>query len=128
MRFLAVCTALLLTLTAAAVAQPAPVSANTVLAPLPSPNLPAGDKPSDYLRAAQGSLAAGRTGETEQSLEMAQTRMLDRSVTLGQTDRPSDSPTVGQISQAMQALTAGDRMGCMQFIQAALESATKQGL
>jgi hypothetical protein len=87
-----------------------------------------GGKPSDFLRAAQGALAAGRTGETQQSLEMAQTRMLDRSVALGQTDSPSDNPTVGQISQALHALAAHDRTGCMQLIQAAIGSATAQGL
>ena len=95
---------------------------------LPSPDLPEGAKPSDALRAAQGALAAGRLGEAEQALEMAETRMLDRSVPLGQTDNPSDNPTVGQISQARQALAAHDRATCMQFIQAAIASATAQGL
>ncbi|MDR3536793.1 MAG: hypothetical protein P4L71_09870 [Acetobacteraceae bacterium] len=76
--------------------------------------------PTDYLRAAQGSLAAGRTGEAQQALEMAQTRMLDRSVPYGQTNNPSDNPAVGQISQALRALAAGDRAQCMALIQAAI--------
>lgn len=101
---------------------------SVVLSPLPSPNLTQGDRPSDYLRAAQGALAAGRSGEAQQALEMAQTRMLDRSVPLGQTNNPSDSPTVRQISQALQALAAGDRASSMQAIQAAIGSATAQGL
>ena len=99
----------------------------SVLSPLPSPNVPEGAKPSDELRAAEGALAAGRTGEVEEALERAQTRMLDRSVALGRTNDPSDNPTVGQISQARQALAAGDRAGCLQLIQAAVASAIAQG-
>ena len=106
----------------AADATPAP------LAPLPSPAVPEGARPSDYLRAAQNALAAGRAGEAEEALEMAQTRMLDRSVPLGQTNNPSDNPTIGQISQARQALAARDRATCLQLIQAAIGSATAQGL
>jgi hypothetical protein len=103
-------------------------SASAALAPLPSPVVPEGARPSDYLRAAQGALAAGRAGEAEEALEMAQTRMLDRSVPLGQTNNPSDNATVGQISQARQALAARDRATCLQLIQAAIGSATAQGL
>jgi hypothetical protein len=99
-----------------------------VLQPLPSPNLTEGSRPSDYLRAAQAALAAGRTGEGESALEMAQTRMLDRSVPLGQTGNPSDNPTITQITQARQALAAHDRAACLQAIQAAIASATAQGL
>jgi len=126
MRALVLFVPLLLTVSAAATAQPA--SRDAVLPPLPSVNLPEGAKPSDALRAAQGALAAGRIGEAEQALEMAETRMLDRSVELGATNNPSDNPTVGQISQARQALAAHDRAGCMQLIQTALASATAQGL
>jgi hypothetical protein len=106
-----------------------PRDGRSAIAPsLPQPNLPEGDRPSDYLRAAEGALAAGRTGEAQQSLEMAQTRMLDRSVALGQTNNPSDNPTVGQISQALQALAAHDRATSIQLIQTAIGSATAQGL
>lgn len=127
MRALVLAIPLLIAGSVAAPAQPV-TPGSTVLAPLPSPNLADGAKPSDALRAAQGALAAGRTGEAEQALEMAQTRMLDRSVALGQTNNPSDNPTVGQIGQARQALAAHDRASCMQLIQAALASATAQGL
>jgi hypothetical protein len=99
-----------------------------VLQPLPSPNLAEGSRPSDYLRAAQAALAAGRTAEGESALEMAQTRMLDRSVPLGQTGNPSDNPTITQITQARQALAAHDRAACLQAVQAAIASATAQGL
>jgi hypothetical protein len=100
----------------------------TVLPPLPLP--PGGEeqRASDYLKAAQGALAAGRTAEAQQALEMAQTRILDRSVPLRQTNNPSDNPTVMQISQALQALTARDRATCMQLIQTAIGSASAQGL
>ena len=79
----------------------------SVIAPnLPSPVLGPDAGPVDYLRAAQASLQAGRTGEAQQSLEMAQTRLLDRSVPLGQTNTPSGNPAVTQVSQALRALAA----------------------
>jgi hypothetical protein len=124
MRALLFSAPLLIAMSAATLAQPAQ---SDVLAPLPSPNLPQGDRPSDYLRAAQAALAAGRIGEAQEALEMAQTRMLDRSVPLGQTDDPSNNPTVGQISQARQALAAHDRNTCMQLINAAIASETSLG-
>jgi hypothetical protein len=97
---------------------------STIAPNLPSPSLGPDSSPADYLRAAQASLQAGRTGEAQQSLEMAQTRLLDRSVPLGQTNNPSDNPAVTQISQALQALAARDRAQAMQFIQAAIPAAT----
>jgi hypothetical protein len=107
----------------------APQDTQSTIAPaLPTPNLPEGSRPSDALRAAQGALAAGRTGEAQEALEMAETRMLDRSVALGQTNNPSDNPTVQQISQALQALAANDRATCMRWIQTALGTANAQGL
>src|ERR1700709_1112214 len=89
-------------------------------AAVPPVAAPQGENPSDYLRAAQGALAAGRTRDAQEALEMAQTRLLDRSVPQGQTDSPSDSPAVGQISQALRALAARDRANCLQLIQAAI--------
>jgi hypothetical protein len=128
MRIFILSVPLLIAVSAAALAQPAAPRQGIVLPPLPAPNLPEDARPSDALRAAQGALAAGRLGEAEDALEMAQTRMLDRSVPLGQTNNPSDNPTIGQITQARQALAAHDRAGCMQLIQTALASATAQGL
>ncbi len=125
MRTLLLPAAIMTALSAAAMAQQ---SDRTVLQPLPSPNLAEGSRPSDYLRAAQSALAAGRTGEGESALEMAQTRMLDRSVPLGQTGNQSDNPTITQITQARQALAAHDRAASLQAIQAAIASATAQGL
>lgn len=114
-----------ISLSAPALAQPSS-GGSTVLSPLPTPDT-ANELPSNYLRAAQGALAAGHTGEAREALEMAQTRMLDRAVPLGQTNNPSDNPTVGQISQAIQALSLRDRANCMQLIQTAIASATAQG-
>jgi hypothetical protein len=128
MRAFLLSASLLITLPAAALAQPYDGHGGTVLSPLPAPDLPETGRPSDYLRAAQSALVAGRTGEARESLERAQTRMLDRSVPMGQTNSPSDNPTIGQISQALQAIGARDRASCLRFIQAAIESASAQGL
>ncbi len=138
MRALVLSAPLIVTLAAGALAADPPSNRASNIGPqdtqstnapaLPAPNLPDGARPSDALRAAQGALAAGRTGEAQESLEMAQTRMLDRSVPLGQTNNPSDNPTVRQISRALQALASHDRATCMQLIQTALASATAQGL
>ena len=97
---------------------------STIAPNLPSPSVGPDATAADYLRAAQASLQAGRTGEAQQSLEMAQTRLLDRSVPLGQTNNPSDNPAVTQISQALQALAARDRAQAMQLIQSAIPAAT----
>jgi hypothetical protein len=96
----------------------------SVIAPnLPTPPVGPNAGPVDFLRAAQTSLSAGRTGEAQQALEMAQTRLLDRSVPQGQTDNPSDHPAVTQIRQALSALAAHDRAGAMQAIDAAIPQA-----
>jgi hypothetical protein len=102
-----------------------PADTRSPVAPnLPAPPLGENSPPSAYLRAAQGALSAGRTGEAQQALEMAQTRMLDRSVPMGQTNRPSDNPVVGQISQALRALSVGDRATAAQMTQTALNTAS----
>jgi hypothetical protein len=119
---------LLVAFSVAVLAQPYTAGGGTVLSPLPSPGVPESGRASDYLRAAQSALVAGRNGAAQEALEMAQTRMLDRSVSQGQTNNPSDNPTVGQIAQALQALAARDRANCLRMIQAAIETATAQGL
>jgi hypothetical protein len=91
---------------------------------LPSPAIGSSANAVDYLRAAQASLRAGRTGEAQQSLEMAQTRLLDRSVPMARTNNPSDNPAVSQISQALRALASGDRQQTMDLIQSAIPAAT----
>ena len=76
----------------------------------------------DYLRAARASLVAGRTGQAQQSLEMAETRALDRSVQQGQTDTPSHSQFVSWIRDARHALGGGDSTHAIQLIDLALSS------
>jgi hypothetical protein len=92
-----------------------------------APTLPAsgaGDSAatSDYLKAARTALVAGRTGQAQQSLEMAETRALDRSVPQGQVGTPSDSPVVGRIQDALRALGGGDKARAIQLIDLALSS------
>ena len=78
--------------------------------------------PSDYLKSARASLVAGRTGQAQQSLEMAETRALDRSVAQGQTNAPSDSQMVARIHDARRALGSGDSTHAIQLIDFALSS------
>jgi hypothetical protein len=94
---------------------------------LPSPDLSPGSTPADFLRAARGALATGRTGEAQQAMEMGMTRLLDRSTPLFQTNQPSQNPAVAKVSEALQALGAGDRSRSMQALEAAipLAEATK---
>ncbi len=90
-----------------------------------APTLPASDAganagPSDYLKAARASLVAGRTGQAQQSLEMAETRALDRSVEQDQAGTPSDSKFVSRIGDARRALGAGDSSHAIELIDLAL--------
>src|SRR5271166_4093977 len=75
----------------------------------------------DYLRTARASLVAGRTGQAQQSLEMAETRALDRSVVQGQI-APIDSRFVSQIGDARRALGGGDSAHAIELIDLALAS------
>ncbi|MBO0711077.1 MAG: hypothetical protein J2P47_07355, partial [Acetobacteraceae bacterium] len=102
-----------------------PGDSRSLIAPtLPTPALGAKAGPADYLNAARYSLAAGRTGEAQQALEMAQTRLLDRSVPYKGTNTPSGNPAVGQITEALHAIAAGDRARAMQIIDATLPLAS----
>jgi hypothetical protein len=87
---------------------------------LPSPSVGPDASAVDYLRAADRALREGRTGESQQALEMAQTRLLDRSVPQGQTGNSSQNPAVAQIDEALHALAAGQHMQAMQLIDAAI--------
>jgi hypothetical protein len=93
---------------------------STIAARLPAP--PVGDDAAihDYLLAARNALAAGRTGEAQESLEMAETRALDRSVPLFQTSVPSDDPVVARIAQVLHTLGAGDRLEAMRLLEQAI--------
>jgi hypothetical protein len=78
--------------------------------------------PFDYLRAARASLVAGRTGQAQQSLEMAETRALDRSVPQDQASVPIDNRFVSQISDARRALGDGNSAHAIELIDLALSS------
>ncbi len=101
----------------------APGDTRSNIAPtLPQPALGENATTQDYLRAARAALAAGRTGQAQQSLEMAETRALDRSVAQEQTNTPSDSQLVARIRDARGALGGRDRARAMQLIDLALSS------
>ncbi len=87
---------------------------------LPNPSVGEDASPAAYLHAAERALAAGRTGEAQEAMEMAQTRLLDRSVPYGQVNQPIRSPAIEHINRALQALAAGDRAKCAELIQAAI--------
>ena len=86
---------------------------------LPSPGVDA-DGPEAYLGAADRALAAHRTGEAQQALEMAETRLLDRSTAMGASDRPDQSPRVMQVNAALRALGRGDMGQARAAVQAAM--------
>ena len=87
---------------------------------LPAPAVGADATVQTYLRAARTALVAGRTGQAQQALEMAETRALDRSVPQGQTGTQSRSRLVADIGAARQALGAGDRGQALRRIDTAI--------
>lgn len=90
-----------------------------------SARTPVGDDatPQGYLIAARTALAAGRTGETQRALEMAETRGLDRSVPLVQTNAPIRGPPVAAIEDALHALSARNWSRTMQIIESTIAHA-----
>lgn len=91
-----------------------------IAARLPEP--PVGDNAAihDYLLAARNALAAGRSGEAQEALEMAETRALDRSVPLFQTSTPIHDPVVEHITQVLHTLGNGDRLEAMRLLEQAI--------
>jgi hypothetical protein len=101
-----------------------PENTTSVIAPnLPSPPIGENAPVQDYLRAARSALIAGRTGEAQQALEMAETRALDRSVPLFQTNVALKGPLIDGIQRALHALGAGDRGLAVQIIETVLPHA-----
>ena len=100
-----------------------PADTRSTIAPtLPAPAIGNEGASHDYLRAARASLVGGRTGQAQQSLEMAETRALDRWVPAGQTAAASDSQFVSRIRDARDALAGGNRARTIQLIDLALSS------
>ena len=100
-----------------------PADTRSNIAPtLPASGVGENAGPYDYLRAARVSLVAGRTGQAQQSLEMAETRALDRSVAPDQAAAPSSSGFISQISDARRALGDGNSKHAIELIDLALAS------
>jgi hypothetical protein len=93
---------------------------STIAATLPSPPVAPDASAREFLKAARESLAAGRTGQAQQSLEMAETRSLGGSISPELANAPTDNPVVTQIRQALRALGDGDRAQSLQIIDAVL--------
>jgi hypothetical protein len=93
----------------------------SVIAPrLPEPAIDENAPPMAFLNAARRALAAGRSGEGQESLERAESRALDRAVRPSQANQPSRQPLVQQIKQARDALAAGDAARAIQLIDVAI--------
>jgi hypothetical protein len=89
------------------------------LAPnLPAP--PAGEDIQSLLLNARAALAAGRTGEAQESLERAESRALDRSIPQGTERQPSGDPLTSAIAQARSALGTGNAPATTAAIEQAL--------
>ena len=105
-----------------------PGDTRSVLAPnLPTPAIGENAAMRDYLVAARSALAAGRTGEAQQALEMAETRALDRSVPLFQTAAPIMDAQVARIEKALHTLSAGERSEAIRLIEDAITHASDRG-
>jgi hypothetical protein len=100
-----------------------PADTNGTIAPtLPSPGLGLDATTRQYLHAAREALAAGRTGEAQQALEMAETRLLGRSVPPARADIPSGQPKAIEIHDALHALGDGDRTRAISIIDIAINN------
>jgi hypothetical protein len=100
-----------------------PADTSTSIKPaLPGSGLGVDASSSDYLRSARDSLASGRTGQAQQSLEMAETRALAGSDTPDQAKLPSGRSRVAEIRNALHALGNGDRAQAIQMIDVALSN------
>jgi hypothetical protein len=100
-----------------------PADTRSVIAPtLPQSGVGENAVTFDYLRTARASLVAGRTGQAQQSLEMAETRALDRSVPQGETDTASSSRLVSRIRDARHALGGGNSGQAIELIDLAMSS------
>jgi hypothetical protein len=94
---------------------------STIAPRLPSPDLPDGSGPRDYLMAADTALRAHRTGVAQEALERAESRALDGSVVMSQANQPSRNALVQTISSARQALASGNQAAALDLIAAAMK-------
>lgn len=84
---------------------------STIAPTLPPSSLGENARAKEYLTEARASLVAGRTGQAQQSLEMAETRALES---------PDGARLAAQIRDARQALGAGNRANAIELIDRAL--------
>ena len=91
---------------------------STIAPRLPTPDVGEDADARDYLRAARAALNAGRTGQAQQSLEMAETRLLTRETTQDAATMPDDGPRVNRVRDALHALGEGDRGRALNIIDA----------
>ncbi len=114
---------------------PQPVPDQSIVAPpddavatrLPEPPLDDNAATRDFLIAARGALAAGRSGEAQEALERAETRALDRSVPLFRTADPIRDKLIAQIEQVLRSLATGDRLEAMRLLKQALAATDDPG-
>ena len=105
-----------------------PHDTRSIVAPnLPTPAIGENATVRDYLLVARSALAAGRTGEAQQALEMAETRALDRSVPLFQTAAPIVDAQVARIENALHTLAVGERLEAIRIVEEAITHAGDRG-
>ena len=95
---------------------------STIAPTQPAPVIGEGATAPDYLRAARASLLMGKSGQAQQSLEMAETRLLDHVVPPGGTAAPSSLKMVTHIRDARLALGGGDTATAVAMIDRALSN------
>jgi hypothetical protein len=95
---------------------------STVAPTLPSPGLNAGASARDYAEAARTSLRAGKTGEAQQALEMAETRMLNRAMQNPSSPPPGAVAMVRELRAARQAIGANNTAEAMRILDTVLSS------
>lgn len=86
----------------------------------PTPLLPPGDTPRQYLLAARSAVEQSRTSLALDHLERAETRLLDRSLSPAQAVLPNAERAVLDIAVARRFVTARDRTGALRAIDDAL--------
>lgn len=93
---------------------------STIAPTLPAPDVGADATPAEYLRAARAALVAGRSGEAQQALEMAETRALDGVIPVDLASAPSTSALVAHMHDARRALGNRDNSAAIAQIDLAL--------
>ncbi len=100
-----------------------PGDTGSVIAPtLPSPDVSPDAPARRFLLAARQAIAAGRTGQAQESLERAESRLLDRSVPRPAASQPDQAPPITLIAEARRALASQDGQAALRAIDGALQT------